>query len=72
MILSISLKKLCSGLNLIRNVVKLLNSDTAIGGIQLNYNRSELAPLGKSKMEEILSLIYIFEQYLIIENNEDI
>ena len=39
--------------NLIRNVVKLLNSDTAIGGIQLNYNRSELAPLGKSKMEEI-------------------
>jgi hypothetical protein len=36
--------------NLIRNV-KLLNSDTAIGGLKLNYNRSELAPLGKSKME---------------------
>jgi hypothetical protein len=38
--------------NLIRNV-KLLDSDTAIGGLKLNYNRSELAPLGKSKMEEI-------------------
>jgi hypothetical protein len=37
--------------NLIRNVVKLLDSDTAIGGLKLNYNRSELAPLGKSKME---------------------
>jgi hypothetical protein len=37
--------------NLIRNVVKLLESDTAIGGLKLNYNRSELAPLGKSKME---------------------
>jgi hypothetical protein len=29
--------------NLIRNVVKLLDSDTAIGGLKLNYNRSELA-----------------------------
>ena len=58
--------------NIIRNVVKLLDSDTEIGGLKLNYkgnnkitelrtilqresqnsyNRSELAPLGKSKME---------------------
>ena len=37
--------------NLIRNVVKLLDSDTVIGGLKLNYNISELAPLGKSKME---------------------
>jgi hypothetical protein len=89
MILSISLKRLCSGFGrtdigyvnyeIIEHVItvtfpynakfllpqertillfyfrffKLLNSDTAIGGIKLNYNRSELAPLGKSKMEEM-------------------
>ena len=37
--------------NLIINIIKLLDSDTEIGGLKVNYNISELAPLGKSKVE---------------------
>jgi hypothetical protein len=37
--------------NSIRNIVKLLDSYTEISGLKLNYNRSELAPLRKSRME---------------------
>ena len=37
--------------NSIRNIVKLLDSYTEISGLKVNYNKSELAPLGKSRME---------------------
>ena len=57
--------------NLIRNVVKLLNSDIAIGGIKLNYNRSELAPLGKSKMEEICTHSFSPGMTIILDNYTD-
>ena len=57
--------------NLIRNVVKLLDSDTAIGGLKLNYNRSELAPLGKSKMEEMCTHSFSPGMTIILDNYTD-
>ena len=56
--------------NLIRNVVKLLDSDTVIGGLKLNYNRSELAPLGKSKME-ICTHSFSPSMTIILDNYTD-
>ena len=35
----------------LENVVKLLDSYTEISGLKVNYNKSELVPLGKSRME---------------------
>ena len=35
----------------IRNTVNLLNNFTKISGLKVNYNKSELAPLGRSRME---------------------
>ena len=35
----------------VRNTVNLLNSFTKISGLKINYNKSELAPLGRSRME---------------------
>jgi hypothetical protein len=43
--------------NLIRNV-KLLNSDTAIGGLKLNYNRSELLFVNPHKFDSLTIAIY--------------
>jgi hypothetical protein len=36
---------------LVRNTVNLLNNFTKISGLKVNYNKSELAPLGRSRME---------------------
>jgi hypothetical protein len=36
---------------LVRNTVNLLNNFTKISGLEVNYNKSELAPLGRSRME---------------------
>ena len=44
--------------NSIRNVVKLLDSYTEISGLKVNYNKSELAPLGKSRMEIYTRSVY--------------
>jgi hypothetical protein len=33
------------------NTVNLLNNFTKISGLKVNYNKSELAPLGPSRME---------------------
>ena len=57
--------------NLIRNVVKLLDSDTALGGLKLNYNRPELAPLGKSKMEDICTHSFSPGMTIILDNYTD-
>jgi hypothetical protein len=35
----------------LENVVKLLDSYAEISGLKVNYNKSELVPLGKSRME---------------------
>jgi hypothetical protein len=35
----------------VRNTVNLLNNFTKISGLKVNYNKSELAPLGRSRME---------------------
>jgi hypothetical protein len=35
----------------VRNTVNLLNNFTKISGLKVNYNKSELAPLGLSRME---------------------
>ena len=36
---------------MVRNTVNLLNNFTKISGLKVNYNKSELAPLGRSRME---------------------
>jgi hypothetical protein len=35
----------------VRNAVNLLNNFTKISGLKVNYNKSELMPLGRSRME---------------------
>jgi hypothetical protein len=35
----------------VRNSVNLLNNFTKISGLKVSYNKSELAPLGRSRME---------------------